>query len=424
LVVCSAQYYLSLCIVGPTEADAQAWAGFVVSRLRKLVSDLLGRSLPVKKIQLWPNKIERCVADKSSLLTQAQRRNSITYFIGFQVDHLRMRGKQLNVEQPLQNFREWELSRFQPLISGMDVLAKTFPVKLLPQVCFEDIYPGGKAEAMKKRRKMRNEDPERQEKKRQQRLEALKAEMAEMEKKKEDRKREEGDHEDKDAGIAVKEESQDESNKVLQEGGAPTEEAAMLEHALDAIQDSNDARTREEAEAERQRLLAGELLGDGTSANLEYEVDDDEEYAGAGEGARQSVFQQKLRKENKVKNIRCLPPKEEDVEFLRQLGFPVVSDDESKVIGPASLPSWHKTEKDEPEKIPKLPTRVRINFLEKFDIVELDSNGHVIDKGDDDFKPSKNWTGRVPGFEFKVGERGLGYYRTGKKVVVPSNTAY
>jgi poly(A) polymerase len=56
--------YLSLCLVGPTQTDAQAWAGFVESRLRRLVSDLLARSLPLKKIQLWPKKIEACVASK------------------------------------------------------------------------------------------------------------------------------------------------------------------------------------------------------------------------------------------------------------------------------------------------------------------------------------------------------------------------
>ena len=57
--------YLSVCIVGPTQLDAQAWAGFVESRLRKLVSDQLARSLPLKKIQLWPKKVEACVADQA-----------------------------------------------------------------------------------------------------------------------------------------------------------------------------------------------------------------------------------------------------------------------------------------------------------------------------------------------------------------------
>ena len=62
--------------------------------------------------------------------------------------------------------------------------------------------------------------------------------------------------------------------------------------------------------------------------------------------------------------------------------------------------------------------------LKKGDVVELDAHGHVIDKGDDDFLPSKQWIGRKAGFEFKMGQRGLGYYRTGKPVIVPSNTMY
>jgi len=67
---------------------------------------------------------------------------------------------------------------------------------------------------------------------------------------------------------------------------------------------------------------------------------------------------------------------------------------------------------------------LKIEFRTQFDIVDLDADGHVIDKGDEDFTRSRSWTGRKAGFEFKLGERGLGYYRTGKKVRVPSNTAY
>ena len=52
-------HYLSICIVGPSQEAVQSWAGFVESRLRRLVSDLLGK-LPVSKIQLWPKKFEAC----------------------------------------------------------------------------------------------------------------------------------------------------------------------------------------------------------------------------------------------------------------------------------------------------------------------------------------------------------------------------
>jgi poly(A) polymerase len=76
--------YMSLCIVGPSQAEAQAWAGFVESRLRKLVSDLLARSLPLKKIQLWPKKINgKCGgAEKSHSIASSRKHTSLrAYFL-------------------------------------------------------------------------------------------------------------------------------------------------------------------------------------------------------------------------------------------------------------------------------------------------------------------------------------------------------
>ena len=50
-------YYLSTCIVASNQNDLQIWAGYVESRLRKLVSDMLGKSLPLSKIQLWSKSL-------------------------------------------------------------------------------------------------------------------------------------------------------------------------------------------------------------------------------------------------------------------------------------------------------------------------------------------------------------------------------
>ena len=50
-------YYLSTCIVASNQNDLQIWAGYVESRLRKLVSDVLGKSLPLSKIQLWSKSL-------------------------------------------------------------------------------------------------------------------------------------------------------------------------------------------------------------------------------------------------------------------------------------------------------------------------------------------------------------------------------
>jgi poly(A) polymerase len=471
-------HYLSLCIVGPTQSDAQAWIGFVESRLRKLVSDLLGRSLPLSKIQLWPKKIEACVADRSALLTPAQRRNCITYFVGFQVDVLRMRGRALNVELQLHNFREWELSRFQPLLPGMDILVKAFTVKELPRLCFEGIYEGGKVEAMKRRRQLREGDPKLKERKHTARLQKLRDQMAQLERKRAEQKeqededdeaaaeaaehakqeleqaqdegqpkrpREEGDDAGDDDGEnnlgdeppakIVKREREDGDDGKTQE--ELNQEAILLESALDIFQEDTgeqQRKTREEAEADRRKLLAGELLVEG-GGGIESDDDEDDAADYLGDGARVMSSAKKVKKSQLKANEPPPPPQQyeskyslplgqEEANLLRQAGYNLVSDDEVNVLG-ANLPTTTSaTWRRRLESTLPPATPLVIKFRTKFDIAELDASGHVIDKGDDDFTPSKRWIGRKAGFEFKLGERGLGYYRTGKKVVVPSNTSY
>ena len=443
-------YYLSLCIVGPTEADVQTWGGFVESRLRILVSGLLGKSLPLSKIQLWPKKIGACVADRSALLTMDQRRNSITYFVGFQVDKLRMRGSQLNVELQMQHFRDWELSRFSPLVSGMDIMAKTFTCKHLPLICFE-IYDGAKQSAMKRRRMLRDMDPKRKARRQANKLAELKAKMEAIKKRKEaaaagdaaktedddenesdkKRKRSDSDVEDEtDQMVAVKAEQG--SGDV--DGGNDGEED-LLENALDTLQDSEggERKTREDAEADRKKLLSGELLVEGADVAEDEDID----FTGDGEEGRRSFVVNKSKPRlppteggTKVyKDIRALPMKEEEAELLRKAGYTVVSDAETEatIVGgnmPTPFRSKVEDENGEEAASNKKKPKGSIQFRTKFDMVELDANGLIIDKGDNDFAPSKSWKGRMAGFEFKLGERGLGYYRTGKKVVVPSNTAY
>ena len=421
-------YYLSICTVGPTESDAQSWTGFVESRMKKLVSDMLGKSLPLSKIQLWPKKIQACVADRTSLLTHDQRRNSVTYFIGFNVDVLRMRGSQLDIERQMQNFQK-DLSKFQPLVTGMDVLVKNFKVKELPLICFQDIYDGGKLEAMKKRRKIRDADPRRQKAKREKRLEELKARMEKMTKKKEaiaaakKRKREEddGDEIESNKNDAIPVDDDDASLPTGNDAVASKEEEALLENALDAIQaEAGEGKSREEAERDRQKLLAGELLVEGGA-----EEEEEEDLAYGPDGARFGG----MNHANNSSKILSIADRENEV--LRRSGYNVVSEDEFNVVGADIILPWRRrslqkqndmstTKKEENSVLAKNP----IEFKTKFDVVELDDNGFVIDKGDEDFSPTQTWQGRRPGFEFKLGERGLGYYRTGKKVQVPSNTAY
>ena len=412
-----------MCIVGPTQQDAQTWTGFVESRLRKLVSDLLARSLPIKKIQLLPKKFEACVADKTALLTQAQRQNCVTYFIGFQVDKNRMRGGQLNVEMQLQNFREWDLSRFQPLTSGMDILVRSFKVKDLPKICFQGFYADGKDEAMRKRRQLHDADPIRQEKKKMVRLEELKAKMAEIQRKKEeqqDRKRKrELEEEEEEAVKAVKQENLPVDDDAGNESAMVNDEADLLVSALDTAQEVNEKHQSNDE-------------GIGIDEPNEDGYESDENAVGyTKDEARQVLLQKTMKEEeekdsNERKSILDVP---DDVkEALKKIGYNIVSDDEAIIIGANMIPPWrHQStiqSSDANARTSTIPSFIKVRFRERFDMVELDAFGHVIDNGDDDFKPSKSWIRRKDGFEFKLGERGLGYYRTGKKVVVPSNTAY
>lgn len=419
-------YYLSLCIVGPSQSDMQSWSGFVESRLRKLVSDLLGKSLPLSKIQLWPKKFDVCCVDKLAPLTLAQRKNSITYFLGFQVDRMRMRGNQLNIEQQIQNFkREDLLNRSFPLVPGMDILVRSYKVKELPRLLFEGTYPDGKEGAMKKRRRIRNSDPNLKILKRKMKLEAeLRAKKLEMQRKINAKKvsaqqkentavENEADTNEETPAPVVSSTGPEEKNETMKE------EEALLELALDNIQ--SNGKTREEAELDRKKLLAGELLKEG---------------GGGGD----DMYEEETDTNNGDKVI-------EEKDILRRSGLTIVSDDECIILGKTSMntdaqrnkrkrsdisikdemdidtkPDSVKRIKKEASSEPSM--RLKITFRRDFDVVELDEDGRVIDKGDKDFQPSKKWVGRKGGFEFKLGERGLGYYRTGTVVVVPSNIAY
>lgn len=383
----------------------QAWAGFVESRLRKLVSDLLSRSLPLKKIQLWPKKMQACIVDKTALLTQGQRENCLTYFIGFQVDEKRMRGDQLNVEIPLQNFREWDLSRFPVLVSGMDILVKHFRVKELPKLCFEGMYENGKEEAMKKRRQLRDTDPVRQEKKKLAKLEILKAKMEAIQRRKEEQKKRKRDEVDLEEEALKDEAKQEELISVScvapEESKDGDEEADLLLNALETAQESGGMKTREEVEAERKKLLAGELIEEDEEPD-EVGYESDENAVGYAKDEVRQVLVKKSKEDETWRDKRSLPVSDNLIKALCDHGYNIVSDEEAIQLGSNMVSSWQNVSEQE-----RLLSFVNINFTETFPIAKLDANGHVIDKGDNDFIPSKKWIGRKPAMEFKLG----GQYR-------------
>ena len=314
-------------------------------------------------------------------------------------------------------------------------------MKELPRICFDGLYEGGKEAAMRKRRKLRDEDPERQEKRRLRRIEELKSRMAELQRKKEEkatkqsnkRKIEEAEledeaaqlvkQEDEETGSAPKKPDEEVEKTEEDEPAEETEETNLLESALDHVQDDTglEAKTREEAEADRRNLLAGEIFD-----QQEYDEgaeSDEDDYGYTGDRGRHSLVMKQGKDQKQLKDKRMLPLSEQEAEVLRKLGYSIVSDDESKVIGANMIPPWQSSS-DTQNQADEAPPRMRIKFRTNFDMAQLDVMGRVIDQGDENFTPSRSWIGRKAGFEFKLGERGLGYYRTGVKVVVPSNTAY
>jgi len=371
-------HYLSLCIVGSSQDEVQSWAGYVESRLRKLVSDVLGK-LPISNLQLWPKKIEACIAEIDSNLTLAQRKNCMTYFIGFKVDVLRMRGNELNIEQSIYSFKESDLKRFQPHFPGQDIVIGCHHVKSLPRMVFAE-YDGGKEEAMKIRRRTMIMDPRRIEARS---LRKLREQESEVERKKasllekiaqlksaqansEESEIVEPDIDENNTKLGDDEKGIEDipsSTNIIDEN-----EADLLESALDAIQDADiaGAKTRQQAAKDRIMLMTG--LNEDTSN-----------------------------------------------EILRKAGIDII-DDDSKLV---TLGGSHASRRRRAgiiieEGKRRSMKRVRhnkgivFNLTTKFEgLIELDVNGLIVDKGDENFAPSKTWNGRKGGFEFKLGLRGL-----------------
>merc|ERR1712194_976023 len=147
--------------------------------------------------------------------------------------------------------------------------------------------------------------------------------------------------------IAVVKEEVDEIAVVKEEVASPQEfvdnldndegendgEEDLLENAWDTLQESEagERKTREDAEADRKKLLSGELLVEG--ADVPSDDEEELDYTGEdGDGKRSFVVNKsktRLQPEDHTKmykDIRALPMREEEAELLRKAGYSVVSD--------------------------------------------------------------------------------------------------
>lgn len=211
----------------------------------------------------------------------------------------------------------------------------------------------------------------------------------------------------------------DDKSTVESNNQSNDNEASLLEQALDQM--VNNTKTREEAERDKELLLKGEADSTGKEEQEQEVIDDDEDENVYDPFYSSSNTIKRVKQENQSKKEEPVVVKKEldYLDVLREAGYVYVSsgEEEDKKKDEPFVHPWNLCES-------KKSKITKIQFQTKFAIVELDSHGLVVDKGDDDFKPSKSWKGRRPGFEFKLGLRGLGYYRTGKEVKIPSSTAY
>mmetsp|Transcript_26696 Transcript_26696/g.39666 ORF Transcript_26696/g.39666 Transcript_26696/m.39666 type:complete len:635 (-) Transcript_26696:59-1963(-) len=125
------KYYLQCHIIAVGDDEkSESWTGFVESRLGRLPDYL--QKLPFEPIHLYPVKH---VTQKSA--------KSCSYFIGFNLDHTRIRDdKTINIEMVMNEFRSQELSRFNPG-PGLEFEYEHLPWKKLPEEVFTAI--GGRA---------------------------------------------------------------------------------------------------------------------------------------------------------------------------------------------------------------------------------------------------------------------------------------
>ena len=116
-----------------------------------------------------------------------------------------------------------------------------------------------------------------------------------------------------------------------------------------------------------------------------------------------------------------------DAARLADAGFDGESADAAEVVLKIETPEWRAKRTVTPtgggEGATRKVRRIEVKMKTKFEnIVELDGDGNIVDKGDKNFVPQTKFDGRMGGFEFKMGVRGVGYYRTGVNVIRPSNT--
>ncbi|CAM9733034.1 unnamed protein product [Chrysoparadoxa australica] len=149
----SYSHYLAVDIMASGEVDFLTWKGYIESRLRKLLETFSWMKLPMKNLHLFPEKFAQCCCGGIGGELPA---HCLCYFIGFELDKMRMKGKKLDLTASFARFEETAL-KFMGYKEGMHIALTPYTQKRLPAFVFESLGGKAKAAALRKERKAADE---------------------------------------------------------------------------------------------------------------------------------------------------------------------------------------------------------------------------------------------------------------------------
>ncbi|KAF0699908.1 Aste57867_9548 [Aphanomyces stellatus] len=142
------QHYLAVEMYVSDPADEGAWCGFAESRLRKFIESLAYHNPQLCRLRVYPKKFPLSFVNNDA---GKDEKHGVTYFVAFDVDKQKIRGKEVRLDSAVEDFKINSLYRWPKRVEGMDVKITPLGWKGLPEHVFEDL--GGLKTAKEQRQK-------------------------------------------------------------------------------------------------------------------------------------------------------------------------------------------------------------------------------------------------------------------------------
>ncbi|RHY32840.1 hypothetical protein DYB32_002190 [Aphanomyces invadans] len=132
------QYYLAVEMYVADPNDQGAWCGFAESRLRKFIETLAYHNPQLCRLRVYPKKFPLFFVNESIPLDQ-DKKHGCTYFVAFDVDKTKLRGKEVRLDSAVDDFKVNSLYRWPKRVEGMDIRITPLGWKSLPESVFEEM---------------------------------------------------------------------------------------------------------------------------------------------------------------------------------------------------------------------------------------------------------------------------------------------